>query len=285
MQPINKLLIGAVAGLSGVCGGLIHADTPRLDDMIVSADALREESETGTYNQPEWTQHRRFSTTRVYVQKDPGEMGIETWYRNRTYDGGLVTQRIQQEFEIGLPYRMQLDLYEKMIHDNSVGDWKQDEFAVEVRHALADWGVLPGNPTVYLEYAFADQGSDKLETKLLFGDDYKGWHWGVNLINEHEIWGAKSNEWALAGGLSRTLIDSKLSLGVEGKVSHPEGGKSEPIFGPSLQWLPMENIHVDVVAMGGLKDSSPNTECWLIIGYDFGSGQKRGYKPTSVGGL
>lgn len=279
---------GALAAL--VCIPSLIADraaasTSILDDLIVTASALQEEAPTGTYGQPGWTGQRRFSTTRVYIQKDPWEMGIEEWYRVRTYDGGRVTQRFQQEFEIGLPYRMQLDLYEKLIHDNQIGDWKHDEFAVELRYAFADWGVLWGNPTVYCEYAFTSDGPDVLETKLLLGDDYHGWHWGVNFINEHELWGAETNEWAISAGLSRTIIDSKLSLGIEGKWSHADHEKSEAIFGPSIQWLPTEKTHLDLVVMGGLTDSSPTAECWLIFGFDFGGGEKKGYKPTTVGGL
>ncbi len=260
------------------------AVTP-LDEVVVRATALEEEKQNGQYAEPEWVHQRRFSNTRVYIQKDPWEMGVEEWYRTRFYDGGRVTQRFQQEFEIGLPYRMQLDLYEKMIHDSDTGDWKQDEFAVELRYAFANWGVLPGNPTLYTEYAFKEEGSDALETKLLFGDDFNGWHWGVNLINEHQIWDEQSNEWAISVGLSKTIIDSKFSAGIEGKWSHPDHEKSEGLLGPSFQWLPTPNTHLDLVAMGGLTNSSPNAECWLIFGFDFGKGSKGGYKPTSVGGL
>ncbi len=257
-----------------------------LSDLVVSANALNEEKQDGVYGEPEWVGHRRFSTTRIYIQKDPWEMGIEEWYRVRTYEGGRVTQRFQQEFEIGLPYRMQLDLYEKVINDNQDPEgWKQDEFAVELRYAFADWGKIWGNPTVYEEYAFTAEGPDVLESKLLFGDDYKGWHWGINLIWEQELWGEKSTEWAIASGVSRTIVDSKLSVGLEGKWTHPRGEANEFILGPSIQWLPSENTHLDLVTMGGLNHASPQTECWLIFGFDFGSGSKnKGYKPTTVGG-
>jgi hypothetical protein len=257
-----------------------------LDELIVTANAFEEEKPDGVYGEPEWVGHRRFARTRVYIQKDPGEIGVEEWYRYRSYDGGRVTQRFQQEFEIGLPYRMQLDIYEKLIHDNEVsGGWKQDEVAVELRYAFADWGVLWGNPTIYCEYAFAESGPDILETKLLFGDDWHGWHWGINFINEHELWGEETNEWAIAAGLSRTIIDSKLSIGLEGQWSSTEHEKSEAILGPSIQWLPTQNTHLDLVSMFGLTDSAPNAEIWLIFGFDFGSGSKKGYKPTTVGGL
>jgi hypothetical protein len=120
---------------------------------------------------------------------------------------------------------------------------------------------------------------------LLFGDDHHGWHWGVNLINEQELWGEEATEWAVAAGLSRTLIDNKFSAGLEGKWTHPEGEDDEFILGPSIQWLPTPKTHVDLVAMAGLNDASPKAECWLIFGYDFGAGSKsKGYKPTTVGG-
>lgn len=258
-----------------------------LSDIIVSAKAYEEEEPDGAYGEPAWVGKRRFSTTRVYIQKDPWEMGVESWYRVRTFDGGRVTQRFQQEFEIGLPYRMQLDLYEKVADDNKSSEgWQQDEFAVELRYAFADWGVIFGNPTLYEEYAFAEDGPDKLESKLLFGDDYRGWHWGVNFIHEQELWGDKKTEWGISAGLSRTIIDNRFSVGLEGKWKHPEGEEDEYILGPSIQWLPTPDTHLDLVFMAGLNDASPNTECWLIFGFEFGDGSKskKGYKPTTVGG-
>ncbi len=260
---------------------------PVVGEVQVSASDLVEEKRDGVNGEPEWVRQRRFSNTRVYIQKDPWEMGVEEWWRVRTYDGGRVTNRFQQEFEIGLPYRMQLDLYDKYIHDNQdPKGWLHDEFAVELRYAFADWGKLPGNPTIYEEYAFIDGGPDALESKLLFGDDYQGWHWGVNFINEHELWGDKETVWRIAAGLSRTIIDSKLSLGLEGQWEHPEGESNEFLLGPSIQWLPTSNTHLDLVTMAGLNNASPNVECWLIFGFDFGPGthKQQGYKPTSVGG-
>lgn len=264
----------------------VSAATSTLSELVVTSTALNEEQPTGTYGQPEWTNHRRFGTTRVYIQKDPWEVGVAEWYRLRTYDDGRVTQRLTQEIEIGLPYRMQLDFYEKVLHDNSDGDhWRQDEFAVELRYAFADWGKIFGNPTLYEEYAFTDGGPDVLESKILFGDDYKGWHWGVNGIWEQKLWGEKSTEWGVAFGLSRVILDSKLSIGVEGKWAHPEGGDDEYLLGPSIQWLPTDNTHLDLIFMGGLNDAAPETECYLIFGFDFGASEKsKGYKPTTIGG-
>ncbi len=275
-----------------VPAGFLHAEQssapPVVGDVVVSGSELTEEKPHGENGEPEWVHQRRFSTTRIYIQKDPWEVGLEEWYRVRTYDGGRVTQRSQTEIEVGLPYRMQLDIYEKAIHDNSDGKgWQQDEVAVELRYAFAAWGAIPLNPTLYFEYAFAHAGSDVIESKLLFGDDFgTGWHWGLNFIHETQVWGDRTNEFAVAGGISKTLVDSVLSVGIEGKWSHVSDEKSEAIFGPSIQWRPTVNTHLDLVTMAGLTNASPNTECWLIFGFDFGKGssETKGYKPTSLGG-
>jgi len=42
---------------------------------------------------------------------------------------------------------------------------------VEGRWALAEWGKLPLNPTLYGEWKFNDHNPDAYEVKLLLGDD------------------------------------------------------------------------------------------------------------------
>ena len=290
--PKSLVLFGAasmaatVAAPAQTTSTQTSPSTSILSELIVRERAMKEEQPTGFNKEPEWVQNRRFSNTRIYIQQDPWEVGFEQWYRLRTYDGGRVTQRSQTEIEIGLPYRMQFDIYENLIHDNTGGGWQQEEEAFELRYAFADWGAIWGNPTLYLEYSIADHGSDALEPKILLGDDFgNGWHWGLNLICERELWAERDTEWAVAGGISRTIVDSVFSVGIEGQWSHVTDEKSEGLLGPSIQWRPTENTHLDIVALAGLTNSSPNAECWLIFGFDFGKGAKtHGYKPTTVGG-
>jgi hypothetical protein len=179
---------------SSISSSSYGQSTTKLDPMVIQDYALEEDKPVGAFGQPEWVKQRRFSTTRIHLQKDPWEWGVEEWYRVRTFDGGKVTQRSQIEFEMGLPYRMQLDIYNKSILDNTNSKgWQQDEFSIELRYAFADWGKLPLNPALYLEYAFADEGADIIEPKILFGDDFgKGWHWGLNFIAETQVWGERT---------------------------------------------------------------------------------------------
>lgn len=84
-----------------------HAVEP---DLQVRKSSLSEEAALSPYGAPEWTEARRFPTTRVYLQQSPGDMAVEQWIRSKFYDGERGKHRIQQEFEVGLPRRMQLDL-------------------------------------------------------------------------------------------------------------------------------------------------------------------------------
>jgi hypothetical protein len=146
-------------------GGNVPAQLP---EIVVSP--LKEERPVGPYNKPEWTTERRFPTTRVYLQQDPYQVGFEQWWRHRKYSDGTTQDRLQEEVEVGLPWRLQLDLYYNNIRSTGE-DWKHEETSVELRHALADWGKIPLNPTLYGEYVFADNSEDDaIEGKVLLGE-------------------------------------------------------------------------------------------------------------------
>jgi hypothetical protein len=69
--------------------------------------------------------------------------------------------------EIGLPYRFQLDLYQNWGIADGKSFYKGS--SVELRYALAKWGKIPLNPTLYGEWNFNDNASDVWELKLLLG--------------------------------------------------------------------------------------------------------------------
>src|SRR5262249_29831154 len=131
----------------------------------------------------------------------------------------------QFEFELGLPHRLQLDLY---LVANREGDENEegqrpfvlDEQKVELRWALGKWGAIPGNPTLYAEWVGLSNEPDHFEGKLLFGGQLgPGWHWGSNLVWEHELGGVQENSNELTAGVSKTLKDQELSVGGEFKLA------------------------------------------------------------------
>src|SRR3954468_22468343 len=179
---------------------------------------LSEEAKVGVTERPEWTSARRFTGTRVYLQQDPWEAGVESWWRFKNHRDNTFSHRLLEEVEIGLPGRFQVDLYNDIEGDER-GKFHYQSFNVELRWALANWGKLWGNPTVYAEYKIADDhwGPDVYELKLLLGDQLTTrLHWGLNFVWEAEIGGEREQEFQVTVGLSYTLIDQKLSVGLEG---------------------------------------------------------------------
>lgn len=289
--PAFLLTVGVAAAITAQAAEPI---TTRMPEVTTTAPVseLSEEQPIGETGRPEWTSARRFTTTRVYIQREPWEVSFEQWVRSRRFQDHTWGHLFQEEIEIGLPYRMQLDLY---------GNWTADEdrrsrwhdFSVELRWALANWGKIPLNPTLYAEYKFVDEneGPDVLEFKLLLGEQLAPrLHWGLNLVWEKEMGGELTEEWQVSQGLSYSVIDGLLSIGAEMKYVHEtnEFSRGEPehkfLVGPSVQVRPTRNTHLDLVALIGTNEDSPELEAYLVFGIEFGkiSGKEEGYAPVSL---
>jgi hypothetical protein len=256
-----------------------HPDQKPLSDTHVEpppveVSGLREEDRVGPYGQPEWTLHRRFPFTRTYVRA-PGTFAFEYWLRPTVEDQGASDVRTQYEFEIGLPHRFQLDLYLNQNKQGSTGEM-QNENAFEVRYALADWGRIWANPTLYAEYKMRDAEVDVFEWKLLFADELSpSWHWGTNLYLERELGGTGENDYGFTAGVSKTLSDQCFSLGAELKIEYIDTsatrGDYDKVFllGPSMQYRPTAHIHMDLAPLIGMGPDSPALQAFLVVGYEF----------------
>lgn len=281
VAPMKSIFVSLVLAIS--LFNRASADEPaQLPPVTVTENQLTEELPVGPYQQPAWTTARRFSTTRVYLQQPPWGVGVEQWWRGRFLRGGDSKHLFQEEVEIGLPHRFQLDLYENWQIDEA-GHVDHHDVAVELRWALADWGQIPLNPTLYGEWKFVDGalGPDVYEVKLLLGEELvPRWHWGFNIVYEQEVGGGRATEWAASQGISYTLLDEKLSIGVEMKYVNEseEGSRSDAenkfLIGPSVQWRPTLRSHVDIVPLFGATDDSPHVEAFVILGFDFGAGKE-----------
>src|SRR5690242_17627382 len=108
------------------------------------AAPLKEEQLVGPNQQPEWTTQRRFATTRIYVLP-PGEVEFEQWWKGKFPREGKSDHLFQSEISLGLPYRLQLDVYAN-IEQTPERSLRYTGNQVELRYALADWGKIPFNP-------------------------------------------------------------------------------------------------------------------------------------------
>lgn len=263
--------------------------TAREQVVVVKGSVYSEEDRVGPYKQPEWTQHRRWPVTRVYVQQPPGAVEFEQWLEIRIPKNGSKNNetRLKQEFEFGLGNRMQLDLYALQVYTqrkNTEGaeenffDWRG--WSAELRWALADYDEIFGNPTLYFEYILLNEGGDSIEPKILFGGEVApGWHWGLNLVYERELQGLKdrTEEFKVTLGLSKTIIDKVLSIGIGGEaayeVEHEDSSRGERArevhIGPSIQIRPIPRAHLDIEPMWGVTGESKRLKMFIVFGWDF----------------
>lgn len=259
-----------------------HLTSWQLPEIVVQGQPpakLREEDRVGSYGQPRWTATRRFPTTRVYIVPE-GKLELEYWLRATFNKDGTVKYRSLYEAEIGLPHRFQFDIYLRT--DEARGGANDGEVyqsqQLELRYALADWGRLPGNPTLYLEWIRHDERDepDQIEPKLLFGGDlFPRWHWGVNFVGEFQTGGELEREYSVRSGLSYTVRDSRLSVGTECQASFTDTREdrgdyeTSVVLGPSLQYKPFPQFTMNTAPLFGVTDDSPTAQVWFNCGYEF----------------
>lgn len=257
-------------------------DQKKQETLTVEAKPLGDEQREGPYGQPVWTEHRPSAVTRIYLQVLPGGAEFEQWaeIRIRREKSGPHDNRTQvrfmQEFEFGLGGRFQLDMYARETYEAAGPDstFEIRGWSAELRYALADWGVIFGNPTLYLEYivwnsgngnADADPASSNIEGKLLFGDELApNWHWGLNLAHERTLGGRSVSvyENVISATLMYTLVDGLLSGGAavqgvyESDRDYRPGGPGysrsrELYIGPSMQLrMAYREVDTEVVENG-----------------------------------
>ncbi len=239
---------------------------------VVGESRLKSDQFVGSYSQPRWTVDRRFPGVRTYVIPE-GTAEFEYWMRSDI--GRKGTPRFQNQFELefGLPYRFQLDLYGIQRSEDHETFF---DTQVELRWALADWGTIVWNPTLYLEYASREDDADKVEVKLLLADQFgDGWHWGQNLLYEAEISGGREWEYGWTGGISKTIVDTRFDVGAEAQLSFfDEAGSRgsytyEAFLGPSFQYRPTTRTHMNFAPLFGIGGESPVAKIFFNFGYEF----------------
>lgn len=237
----------------------------------------------GSYGAPaliSQTAGRPFATTRAYVIPE-GQVEFEQWYNPEWPRRGKLATQYQEELQVGLGCRFQLDLYEVW---NVKPDEEQRRRAehegvmAEVRYALADWNVIPFNPTLYLEWVNRSHGQpDKYEIKLLLAQNLtKKAFYAVNLNFEQEVAKDREQELVFAQGLGYEVIDKKLTAGIETRLqsSTVQGSRGSPLVqfhvGPSITWVPSERTFLQVAPLFGTTKDSTLANVFIIFGVNIG---------------
>lgn len=247
---------------------------------LPAGDTLSQAAPVGPYDQPEWTTLRTFGANRVYV-RPPGTVEFVNFWTPE-FKGGDSEHAFRHELEVGLPYRFQLDLYQNWGIDEAGRSFYKGS-SVELRYALADWGKIPLNPTLYAEWYFNDNAPDAFELKLLLGETFaKRWNWAANFTFEQETGGERGTEIALSSALSYALIDRKLNVGIEvlAERATTRETRNDPelglLAGPSVNLRPTPNTFITAAPLFGLTGDAPKVEVFVVAGFQFRFGGPRG---------
>jgi hypothetical protein len=239
-----------------------------------------EETQVGGYGQPAWTAHQRFSMAEVYVIPK-GASSFAFALRPTMSHAPSTTFETDFRAGFGLPGRFELALDAVGHGQAGQGLSAIDAQRLGVRWAFADWGRMWGNPTMSAEWEEATTGPDVAELKLLLGGHVaSGWHWGSNVGLRHEASASRqtSREWTT--GLSYTVKDTKVGLGVEtqlafvneleaGSQTARTGLRRECLIGPSLQIRPLPRMHIDIAPLFGVNRDAPRARMFAGLGWEF----------------
>lgn len=241
------------------------------DEVLVEATKLPLQTKVGEYNQPLWSTMRMFPSTRVYVMNPPGTAMYEKWFDIRDRRDGPAQIRMRDEFTVGLGNRLQLDLYSHTVYDGE-GDMKDFDwrgFSFEFRYALADWGKIPGNPTIYWETKMLDGGWG-IEPKLLLGGlATENSIWGLNFIYEGNVKPtreAQHREYAATGSYA-WIINESFTVGASAMYRNNDFNTVEYYIGPLLQYRVNNKAYITVESIPGLNQDSKASRNTIIIAW------------------
>lgn len=245
----------------------------------------------GPYNQPQWTARGRFSSdTEVYVLP-PYAFFVDLDYTGIVpRHGGETRNLFTQEFELGLPHRFQIAYENNFTIQERHSQVTQQ--TIEGRYALADWGEIPLNPTLFGEYLFGVgkdyDGEDKedipdaIEARLLLGEQFaKKYQWALNLFHEFETGGEREWETGFSQALSYAIRDEYLKVGIEMQFIRETDAeeRADPEYeldiGPNFTVKPSERTRLDLATLFGVTDESPALGIYAVFSIAFGEGSER----------
>jgi len=292
-------------GLLRVSAGLLAGVASLGEDATTLAPmTVRPESQepVGPYDQPRWSARGRFSSdTDVYVLP-PWEVFVDVDYQATIPRHGSAVHLFTQELELGLPHRFQI-AYENNVEIRR-NHSQVTEQVIEGRYALADWGKIPLNPTLFAEYKFGigkdyerqDDPDDPLhrlpdafEVRLLLGEQFAPhWQWALNLFHEQQLGGEFEWETGFSQAVTYAIRDEYLKVGVEMQyIAHTDDDnrtapESEFDLGPSLTWKPSKHSRLDLASLFGTTADSPAMKLFVVFSYAFGRDETDAEAPVST---
>ena len=267
---------------------------------------VTDEGVPSAYGAPAAFSRSRFANlTNAYVLPPYGV------YAGLIYEGDALRYNrpdhlFTQEIEVGLPHRFGIAIENSQEVFRRRG--QETTFSFETRYALADWGKIPLNPTVFAEYRkgigdiLHDEGAperlekgegkeaaeqtsahipDAVEVRLLLAEDFgHKVEWALNLFFEQEIEADRGREWGFAQSLLVPVLlpREQLKLGLEMQYSNftDKDTRSDPanrfVIGPTVAFKPTRNTRLDLSPLFGATFDAPRVQAFAVFSYVFGAG-------------
>jgi hypothetical protein len=256
---------------------------------------------------PGFSRSRFSNLTQAYVLP-PGAVFAGLIYQGDALKFNRPDHMLTQEIEIGLPGRFGL-AFENSI-ENHRGRTQERTASIELRYALADWNVIPLNPTIFVEYKYGaghilhDEGPpaplgkgeaeaflmehkplpDSFEVRFLFAQDFSNQvEWAANIFVEQEVGGDRGREVGFAQSLMFPILlpNERLKVGAEMQYTSftdsglREEGASSPrvVIGPTVAWKPSKNTRLDVSPLFGVTDDAPRASVFVVFSMLFGGSE------------
>jgi hypothetical protein len=293
-------LIGACVAFSAVSHS-VHAQDAAADRIVVTGDDIG-----SAYGAPGGFSRTRFAPlTTAYV------LPPWTFYFGEIYEGdalrhGPPDHLFTQEMEMGLPYRFGVAAEANFERFNGGGG--ASTVSIEGRYALADWGKIPLNPTIFVEYKFGvgpirheegpapppgeeeeesgpPQRPDAYEVRLLLAEEFGGrFEWAMNGFFEKENTLDRGREWGFAQSLVTPILlpREQLKVGVEMQYKNftVKDTRGDPIhtfvIGPTAAFRTTQNTRFDVSTLFGCTDDSPQVQVFAVFSWLLGPGGEQG---------
>jgi hypothetical protein len=281
-----------------------YAQTVQSERLVITGEEV-----PSSYGATPGFSRSRFSNlTQAYVLP-PGAVFAGLIYEGDALKFNRPDHMLTQEIEIGLPCRFGIAVENSV--ENFRGRTQNRTFSIEGRYALADWNVIPLNPTIFVEYKAAtgstilhDEGPpaplgkgeaqaflmqhkplpDAVEVRFLFAQDFtNNVEWAANIFVEQEIGGDRGREVGFAQSVMFPILLPKERLKVGAEMQYTsftdsglrEAGASSPrvIIGPTAAWKPSKNTRLDVSPLFGVTDDAPRASVFVVFSMLFGGSE------------
>jgi hypothetical protein len=312
----NTLIPAFAMGFLGLIAAnqTLNAQTVQTDERVV---VTGEEVPSAYGATPDFSRSRFSNLVNAYVLP-PGAVYAGLIYEGDALKYDRPDHNLTQEVEIGLPHRFGI-AFENAVEAYR-GETQERSFSIEARYALADWNVIPLNPTIFFEYKFGigdifhDEGPpekpekgdqeaflmehnplpDAFEARILLAQDFGNKvEWACNGFFESELSGDRGREVGFAQSLMFPVLlsNERLKIGAEMQfTSFTDAGLREEgrpsyrfICGPTIAWKPTKSTRLDVSPLFGATDDSPRAQVFVVFSWLFGGSEgQQAEAPTST---